>query len=329
MKKVLCLAAAAAMLVVSCGKENTDPQGLINSGELVVAAEATDITEHSAVLWGYVNPSELAPGVEVGIILSTLENSSLQNGICLVSSEIDNNNKFFVEAKDLVPGKKYYYKAFINYSGTYRTSDVKNFTTKEFVFAGVDLGLSVKWANANLGASSPADYGGYYQWAGKRDVSNTSIYLDWDNCPYHTGSSYESGWTKYNTQSSYGTVDNKTTLEASDDAAAVNLGGKWRMPTDAEWTELRQSCTWTWTSFNGVEGYMVTSKKNGNSIFLPAAGYREYDRMVGVGSYGGYWSSALYTYYPNNANLLYFDWNSVYGDTLNRYYGLSVRPVSE
>ena len=74
---------------------------------------------------------------------------------------------------------------------------------------------------------------------------------------------------------------------------------------------------------------MVTSKKNGNSIFLPAAGYREYDRMVGVGSYGGYWSSALYTHYPNNANLLYFDWNSVYGDTLNRYYGLSVRPVSE
>ena len=94
MKKVLYLAAAATMLLVSCGKENTDPQDLINSGEPVVTAEATDITGYSAVLWGYVNPFELIPGVEVGIILSTLENPSLQNGICLVSVEIDKNNKF-------------------------------------------------------------------------------------------------------------------------------------------------------------------------------------------------------------------------------------------
>ena len=103
MKKVLSLAVVAAMLLVSRGK-----------GELVETAEATYITEYSAVLWGYVNPSELVPGVEVGIILSTSENPSLQNGIALVSVEIDNNNKFFVEAKNLVPGKDYYYKAFIN-----------------------------------------------------------------------------------------------------------------------------------------------------------------------------------------------------------------------
>ena len=74
---------------------------------------------------------------------------------------------------------------------------------------------------------------------------------------------------------------------------------------------------------------MVTSKKNGNSIFLPAAGYREYDHLDDVGSYGGYWSSVLYRHYSTNANLLYFDSNSVYGYSLNRYYGLSVRPVSE
>ena len=84
--------------------------------------------------------------------------------------------------------------------------------------------LSVKWANANLGASSPGDYGGYYQWAGTEDVSDTSIILKWNNCPYHIGYDEYSGWTKYNTDSDYGTVDNKTTLEASDDAATVNLG---------------------------------------------------------------------------------------------------------
>ena len=84
--------------------------------------------------------------------------------------------------------------------------------------------LSVKWANANLGASSPEDYGGYYQWAGTEDVSDTSIILKWNNCPYHIGYDEYSGWTKYNTDSDYGNVDNKTTLEASDDAATVNLG---------------------------------------------------------------------------------------------------------
>lgn len=321
MKKVLNLAAAVAMLLVSCGKDNTDPQDPINSGEPIVTAEATDITENSAVLWGYVNPSELVPGVEVGIILSTSENPSLQNGIALVSVEIDKNNKFFVEAEDLVPGQEYYYKAFVNILGTYRTSDVKKFTTK-FVFTAVDLGLSVKWASCNLGATKPEGYGGYYQWAGTEDVSDKSIY---ENCPYHTGSSWDSGWTKYNTKSDYGTVDNKTTLEASDDAATVNLGGKWRMPTHAEWIELIDSCTWNWTTFNGVNGYMVTSKKNGNSIFLPAV-----SGLGQVVTSGEYWSSSLYTVKPNHACGVLFNPDEVISFLIvYRCEGLSVRPVSE
>ena len=193
----------------------------------------------------------------------------------------------------------------------------------------VDLGLSVKWATCNLGASKPTEYGGYYQWAGTKDVSDTGIYLDWSNCPYHTGSDNQSGWTKYNTESSYGTVDNKTVLESMDDAAAVNLGGKWRMPTDAEWTELRNSCSWTWTTLNGVEGYMVTSKKNGNSIFLPAAGHRGYSGLYNVGSYGRYLSSSLNTDFPFNVYVVNFDSDDVGMDRFYRCYGRSVRPVSE
>ncbi|MGM9791771.1 MAG: TIR domain-containing protein [Candidatus Cryptobacteroides sp.] len=198
----------------------------------------------------------------------------------------------------------------------------------------VDLGLSVKWADCNLGATKPEEYGGYYQWAGTEDVAEKSIYLDWSNCPYHTGSSYERGWTKYNTQLFYGTVDNKTTLEASDDAAAVTLGGKWRMPTDAEWTELREKCSWTWTTLNGVKGFKVQSKKPGytdNWIFLPAAGYRYYGYLGNVGSFGFYWSSSRNMDYPYCAYVVYFYSVGVRkgsGGRL-RFYGQSVRPVTE
>ena len=198
----------------------------------------------------------------------------------------------------------------------------------------VDLGLSVKWATCNLGASKPTECGGYYQWAGTKDVSDTKIYLDWDNCPYHTGDDGSSGWTKYNTEYFYGTVDNKTVLEAKDDAASVALGGKWRIPTDTEWDELRNTsnCSWTWTTINGVNGYKVQSKKSGytdNWIFLPAAGYRLDTILYYVGSDGGYWSSSLYTYNPHYAWYVCFYSGNVSRGSYDRYYGLSVRPVSE
>ena len=198
----------------------------------------------------------------------------------------------------------------------------------------VDLGLSVYWASCNLGASKPTEYGGYYQWAGTKDVSDTGIYLDWSYCPYHTGSDESSGWTKYNTKSSYGTVDNKTVLEAMDDAATVALGGKWRMPTDEEWTELRNTdnCSWTWTTIDGVNGYKVQSKKSGytdNWIFLPAAGSRRGTDLSLVGSGGYYWSSSLNTGGPNLAWYVYFYSDNVSRYRYNRCNGQSVRPVSE
>ena len=198
----------------------------------------------------------------------------------------------------------------------------------------VDLGLSVKWASCNLGASKPTDCGGYYQWAGTNDVSDKKINLGWSNCPYHTGSSYSSGWTKYNNKSSYGTVDNKTVLESMDDAASVVLGGKWRMPTDEEWTELRNTdnCSWTWTTIDGVNGYTVQSKKSGytdNWIFFPAAGYRFNVDLGGKGLIGNYWSSSLNTDNPDYAYCLNFYSGSVNRGNTFRYHGLSIRPVSE
>ena len=190
----------------------------------------------------------------------------------------------------------------------------------------VDLGLSVKWAECNLGASTPEEYGDYYAWGETEPKENYS----WPTYKWCNGSDNSLTLTKYNTKSSYGRVDNKVVLDATDDVVKARLGGKWRMPTDAELTELISQCTWTWTTQKGVNGYEVTSKINGNSIFLPAAGGGYERSPYFVGSSGFYWSSSLSTGYPSFAWGVYFNSDNVNrDDNIYRFYGLSVRPVSE
>ncbi len=189
----------------------------------------------------------------------------------------------------------------------------------------IDLGLpsGTKWACCNVGASSPEEYGGYYAWGETEEKS----YYDWSSYKYCKGS-FDT-LTKYCTSSRYGTVDNKTVLEPEDDVAHVKWGGSWRMPTEDEIRELTDNCSWTWTSQNGVNGYVVTSNSSGNRIFLPAAGYRWFESVYGRGSYGDYWSASLCEDDSYYACELYFisycwDWDCVY-----RGYGWSVRPVTE
>ncbi len=188
----------------------------------------------------------------------------------------------------------------------------------------VDLGLpsGLKWASFNLGASKPEEYGDYYAWG------ETETKSDYSWSTYKFGTSNSGPFSKYNTKSSYGTVDNKTVLDPEDDVAHVKLGGNWRMPTDAEWTALRTQCTWTWTTQNGVNGRLVTAS-NGNSIFLPAAGYR-YDPYLSSAGWGGYyWSSSLNTGVPYYAFIVTFSLGGVGRSNYDRCNGLSVRPVSE
>ena len=192
-------------------------------------------------------------------------------------------------------------------------------TNTENGYEYVDLGLpsGLKWATCNVGANAPEEYGDYFAWG---ETTTKSTY-DWSTYKWCNGS--------YDTQTKYCTVDNKTVLDKEDDAAAVNWGGKWRMPTKAEKDELRQQCTWTWTSKGGVNGYQVTGP-NGKSIFLPAAGYRYGSSLDLVGSYGYYWSSSLDAdgLYP--AYYLNFSSGSVlWYLSSNRYYGQSVRPVCQ
>ena len=191
---------------------------------------------------------------------------------------------------------------------------------KEPVPSAVDLGLSVKWASCNLGASKPEEYGKYYAWAGTTGyASGESHDFSWANTPYCNDGNYNS-WSKY--------TSGNATLESSDDAATVNLGGSWRMPTHDEWKELNDNCTWEWTKRSDVYGYKVTSKKNNNSIFLPAAGYRYGTSSDVVGSYGFYWSSQVYSSDVGYAWSMRFLSGSRYPAIGNyRYNGFSVRPV--
>jgi uncharacterized protein (TIGR02145 family) len=135
--------------------------------------------------------------------------------------------------------------------------------------------------------------------------------------------------TKYCTDSYYGTVDNKTELEPSDDAATVNWGSGWQMPSREQLWELCNSSytTTTWTTLNGKYGMKITSKSNSNSIFLPAAGYRDGTSLYDAGSSGNYWSRSLYTSNSYSAYYLYFYSSSISTSYDNRYYGQSVRPV--
>lgn len=177
----------------------------------------------------------------------------------------------------------------------------------------IDLGLSVKWASFNVGATKPEEYGGYYAWGETEEKEEYS----WGTYNWCKGTA--TSIFKYCTNSSYGTVDNKTTLDLEDDVAHVKWGGTWRMPTQAECQELLEKCTWTWTE----TGYIV-SASNGNSIFLPNAG------LYGHGPRGYYWSATLDEYYGGDC--AYYLLSSE-GDKnwyrASRYCGQSVRPVTE
>jgi len=196
----------------------------------------------------------------------------------------------------------------------------------------VDLGLSVKWATMNINASSPEEYGDYYAWG---ETTAKSVY-NWSTYSFCSGS--QTTLNKYNNSSSNGYVDNKTTLDTADDVARQKWGGMWRIPTYNELDELCSQCTWSLKTQNGIFGYSVTSKKNGQSIFLPASGwYRDSSNSI-EGSDGYYWSSSLNSSYPLNAYCLMFldGWDGAFivggpfSDKLenqNRCNGMCIRAV--
>ena len=191
----------------------------------------------------------------------------------------------------------------------------------------VDLGLTsgTLWATTNVGASKPEEYGDYFAWG---ETKPKTVDYAWDTYKWCKGDCDQ--LTKYCTLSDYGYngfVDNKTELDPGDDAAYVNWGSKWRMPTEAQMGELLAECDWQWTTTNGVNGYLVKSKKNSASLFLPAAGFRWEDEIDDVGLTGRYLSRTLNTNMQYSAYVMDFDSDSPGLDDYARYYGHCVRAV--
>ena len=194
----------------------------------------------------------------------------------------------------------------------------------------VDLGLpsGTLWATCNVGASKPEDYGNYYAWG---ETGTKSTY-DWDNYKYDKRTSFfHPKLTKYCTKSAEGDdgfSDNLTELQSSDDPATANWGSGWRTPTKAQWDELLANTTNQWTTQNGVKGRKFTSKKNGQTLFLPAAGLRQGSRLNHTDSYGNYWTSSLWV--SNEVLYLSFDSHGCNANYLgSRYDGFTVRPVRQ
>ena len=227
--------------------------------------------------------------------------------------------------------------------GTVTVNPVTNQKTPAGLEA-VDMGNGLKWANMNVGAESETDYGDYFAW-GETMPYYQEGYAQESPCTHWISGKSGYKWTnyslcngtnttmiKYCTSDSYGYVDNKTVLERTHDAASANWGGGWRTPTDAEWTWLRENCTWTWTTQSGVNGMLVRSNVAGytdNTIFLPAAGYRNDASLSNKGSRGSFWSSSLSEDNSNSARVVYFHSDGVFRSNDSRVYGQSVRPVME
>ena len=228
-----------------------------------------------------------------------------------LSDEVGAYMKFEGTGKDFVAGTAYAYPL---------TGGEKLTSIPEYA---VDLGLpsGTLWADRNVGADAPEGYGDFFAW-GETTAKDTYSWATYLLC---NGSSTKI--TKYCNQTNYGTIDGKTTLEPADDAAYVNMGKDWRMPTAQEQQELITQCTREWTTQNGVNGYKLTGP-NGKSIFLPAAGYHTNKLHLGAGANGYYWSSTLFPNYSFSANTLYFESGSHQLDKRNnRFSGYSVRAV--
>lgn len=192
-------------------------------------------------------------------------------------------------------------------------------------YSYVDLALpsGTKWATYNVGATKYDEYGDYFAWG---DTKSMEVY-NWDNYKWCKGN-YKS-MTKYCTDDYYGTIDNMEVLEPGDDAATANWGTAWRMPVEKEFIELQNECYWQWTDdFNGtgIAGQVGISKRNGNVIFLPAAGERDDNNKYFWNSRGEYWSSSLSSV-SNDAIYFYFKNDQIKSSITDRYNGLSIRAV--
>lgn len=280
----------------------------------VVTVSVTEVTENTAILTGEVVSDGGAEVVERGFIWNDHYDGegSIEDFIVEVGSGV---GVFTYQLTGLQQNTEYYFLAYaINSEGEALGQNIY-FTTLEGEedniingYEYVDLGLpsGLKWAVHNVGASAAEDYGDYYAWG---EIETKDSYTQQNSVTYGMSMEDISGDPQY-------------------DVARALWGETWRLPTRDEQKELLDNCTWEWTSQNGVNGYLVTGS-NGNSIFLPAAGYKENSSHTEVGEYGYYWSSTPQSNSNLGAYYLYMSESSKLSYYYARVAGQSVRAVSE
>ncbi|MBO7132564.1 MAG: hypothetical protein J6W06_00185, partial [Bacteroidales bacterium] len=287
---------------------------------VVETSTATDITNTSATLNGNLLYSDYSEVTSRGFMFGTESNNLTQN-----FTSTNNSTAFTYELTGLEANTKYYYQAYATIDGETKYGEIKTFNVangQQGSYYYVDLGLpsGTMWATCNVGATSPEDFGNYYAW-GETEPKET---YDWSTYRYCNGS--ENTLTKYcsdEVSGNNGFTDGLTTLEASDDAATVNWGEGWRMPTTLDIDELVFKCTFETIEQNGVLGSLVTGP-NGNCIFLPAAGTYQNNRFYEEPAY--YWSSTTDIF--SNYGFVYSFYNEEYESRAYfRQYGNPVRPI--
>ena len=219
----------------------------------------------------------------------------------------DSNNKFSCEISVNPGGEVYYYRAFATRGGETFYGDIKSFKTKEVIPTSgeaIDMGVSVKWASCNLGSKSPEGFGNLYAWG---ETQSKSSYI-LDNYKYYVNGSY----------SKYNSTDGKKVLDLEDDAANVNCGSNWRIPTIEEVNELFEECEFLKDIiYQGVSGQAFASKTTGNVIFFPDDANNSYRTE--------FWTSSREK--EKTAYGFYFNYLGKKTDSFNRVNGLHIRPV--
>lgn len=284
-----------------------ESHGSLTNGHVVATGDAQNITHNSATILCSANYNyKEALSIQPGIIYSTSpytvydKKYKLRDGTEEKISDFT-NSECKVTLENLIPSTTYYYQVFARIEceyGAYEAyGEIKSFTTTADYTAGdaVDLGLSVKWANRNIGASSPENRGYEFYWGGIVPCEDSYYQADWHDF-------------SLSTLMNQGYIDEDYNLCPSYDAASQLWGGKWRMPTSAECQELLDKCEWKKTTKNGLSVYLVTGP-NSNVIYMPDTYY-----WTATASSVS-WASWSY----------YLDYNEV--DFFNRGYTHSIRPV--
>ena len=307
--------------------------------EYVFTGDASAITQRSATLTCTVNElwkSSNKQRCTYGIAIISADSAKVKDsGRRVKATTAMSGNKFTVAVTDLNPANTYYYCAYVQQPDSiyYFSSSIKRFTTlsrENMPKGAVELGLSVCWAECNLGASTPEAYGDYYGWGCTEPYKYDenvipSLYFQYIG---GTGTTMNDCGTDKDPLRDYATTPNKSIAGTEWDAARKKMGSSWRMPTKEEIAELCNNCTFQWTTKNKVKGVLLTSKANGNTIFLPAAGFRYETTISGSGTFCAYWSNTI-SNQPSKAPYIFLSNSLQNWNFEDRSHGFTIRPVTE